>query len=120
MDAHTTLVQPVLGTVLAASTGRLGASAAGALGLISLVVGGLAVARARSEGSGGTGPRGATVAMALGTVGVLGGGVVVATADGGVGTGNGLGGAVVAVVLGLIGIALGGLARFRSRVPSPA
>jgi hypothetical protein len=107
MDAHNATL---VGTVIAASSGRVGAFAAGLVGLASLVIGGLAVARAgerrRSR---------ATVAMGLGLIAIAGGGLVVATSDGGVGTGNGLGGAVVAVVLGSVGTILSGLARTRAR-----
>ena len=112
-------VQPVTASVLAMSSGRLGAVVASVVGLIGIVIGGLALARSagRARSAGGTGNRGAGggVAMVLGLIGVVVGGLIVATADGGLGTGNGLGGAVVAMLLGTIGIVLGGLARARTR-----
>jgi Family of unknown function (DUF6223) len=90
---------------------RIAASAAGVVGLIGAVIGGLALARS----AGGHGRRGAIVALVTGPIGLVIGGVVVATADGGLGTGNGLGGGIVAMTVGLIGMALGGLALARSR-----
>ena len=119
---HTTesaLVHPVTASVLAMSSGRLGAVVASVVGLIAIVIGGRALARsagrARSAGGIGNGGAGGGVAIVLGLIGVVLGGLIVATADGGLGTGNGLGGAVVAMVLGTIGIVLGGLARARTR-----
>jgi hypothetical protein len=101
-------------TVYTISSGRLGASVAALVGLIGVVIGGLAL---RSAGRIGTnsGRAGAIVALVAGLIGMALGGLVVATADGGIGTGKGLGGAIVALVLGLTGMALGGLALARSR-----
>lgn len=89
-------------------TGRTVPTVAAVLGLISVVVGGLALARGNKLA-------GAVVALALGLISVIVGGLHGANAAGGLGTGNGLAGAVVAVVLGLIGLLLGGLALARSR-----
>jgi Family of unknown function (DUF6223) len=114
-----TVLQPVAASVLAMSSGRLGAFVAAVVGLTAIVIGGRALARSagrpRSGGGIGNGGAGAVVAMVLGLCGLTLGGLVAATSDGGVGTGNGLAGAVVAMVLGLIGIVLGGLARARAR-----
>jgi hypothetical protein len=88
--------------------GRLVPTAAAFLGLLSVVVGGLALARRR------TGNGRAVVAMVAGLVSVAVGGLHGANAAGGLGTGNGLAGAVIAVVLGLAGTAVGGLALRRS------
>jgi hypothetical protein len=113
------LVHPVTTSVMAMSSGRLGAFVAGVVGLIGIVIGGRALARsagrARSAGGIGDAGPGGGVALVLGLIGVVLGGLIVATSDGGVGTGNGLGGAVVAMVLGTIGIVVGGLARARTR-----
>ena len=109
------LLQPAAATVYSMSPGRIGAVVAGVVGLIGVVIGGLALARSAGRIGAGNGRRGATVALVLGSIGLVIGGLVVATADGGVGTGNGLGGGVVAMMVGLIGMALGGLALARSR-----
>ncbi|TWE14579.1 DUF6223 family protein [Prauserella muralis] len=92
--------------------GRTVPTAAAVLGLIGVIVGGLAVARSRRTG---TGRAGVIVATALGLLSVVVGGLHGANAAGGYGTGNGLAGAVAAVALGLLGMALGGLALSRSR-----
>ncbi|QFU90356.1 DUF6223 family protein [Amycolatopsis sp. YIM 10] len=95
------------------SSGRIGALAGGLLGLLGVVIGGFALARAWR--------RGAVIAVAAGVTGMAVGGLVVVTAEGGVGTGNGLGGGVVALVVGLLGAVLGGIAlirRSRSRTGS--
>ena len=114
-----TVLQPVFASVLAMSSGRLGAFVGVVVGLTGIVIGGRALARSagRSRSPGGTGDGGpaAVVAVVLGLSGLALGGLVAATSDGGVGTGNGLGGAVVAMVLGLTGIVLGGLARARAQ-----
>jgi hypothetical protein len=94
------------------SSGRLGAIAAGLIGLTGVASG---VRALRSERRAGNGTRRFPVALVAGPLAVVLGGWVVATAPGGVGTGNGLGGAVVGVVLGLIAIGLGGLSSLRQR-----
>ena len=95
--------------------GRAKALVAVAVGLISLVVGGLALSR--SAGRIGVGSRRAwaIAAVVLGLVGVVLSVVHLATSTGGFGTGGGRAGAIVALVLGLIGTNLGGLALARSR-----
>jgi hypothetical protein len=90
-------------------TGRAVPSVAALLGLTSVVVGGLALARSVRRRAG------AVAALVLGLVAMVVGGVHAANSAGGLGTGNGLAGAVVAMVLGLIGVCLGGLATRRSR-----
>jgi hypothetical protein len=94
-------------------SGRLVPSLAAVVGLVSVVIGGLAVARSGRTGNG-RAPTGA-LALALGVIGAGVGGVHAANSAGGLGTGNGLAGAVVAVALGLIGMGLGGLVLARSR-----
>jgi hypothetical protein len=87
---------------------------AAVVGLLSVGVGGLSLAR---SGRAGTGNRrsGAIVGLVAGLVSVGVGGLHAANAAGGLGTGNGLAGAIVASVLGLIGMVVGGLALARSR-----
>ncbi|MGW2562135.1 DUF6223 family protein [Streptomyces sp. NPDC001514] len=111
-------VQPAAASVYTMSAGRLGASVAAVLGLIGVVIGGLALARPAGRFGTDSGRLGAIVALAAGLIGMVIGGLVVATSDGGIGTGNGLGGAIVALVVGLIAMVLGGLAlaRFRRTV----
>ena len=87
------------------SAGRIGAIVAGVLGLISVIVGGLALRRRERRPS--------VTALILGPIGLILGTGVVVTADGGLGTGTGLGGGVVAMIVGTIGSALGVLARTR-------
>lgn len=82
------------------------------VGLVSVVLGGLALTRRTRFGRG----RGGTIAAAaLGLIGVVAGGLHWANSAGGLGTGNGLAGAVGAVALGVIGVVLGGLALARAR-----
>ena len=95
-------------------SGRLVPTVAAVVGLISVVTGGLALARSGRIGTGNA-QAGAVVALVTGLIGVVVGGLHAANAAGGLGTGNGLAGAVVALVLGLIGMVTGGLALARSR-----
>jgi len=95
--------------------GRARALVAVAVGLISLVVGGLALARSAGRIGAGNGRAGATVALLLGLIGMVLSVVHLGNSTGGFGTGSGRAGAIVALVLGLIGINLGGLALARSR-----
>ncbi|MEO3781866.1 DUF6223 family protein [Actinocorallia sp. B10E7] len=95
-------------------TGRSWSLVAGAMGLISAVVGGRAARSAGRTGSGG-GRRVAIAAGAAGLVGTVIGGLHLAYSAGGFGTGNGRAGAIVAVAVGLIGLAFNGLALARSR-----
>ena len=95
-------------------TGRVVPAVAAVVGLIGVVLGGLAVTRAARR-IGGNGRRGAVAAAVAGLISVVVGGLHAANAAGGIGTGNGLAGAIVAMVVGLISMALGGLALTRSR-----
>ena len=105
-----------IGVLTAAiGAGRLVPTAAAAVGLMSVIVGGLTLARsARRNGSR---PRriGAVVALVTGVISVMIGGLHAANSAGGFGTGNGLAGAIVALVLGLIGMSLGAPAVARPR-----
>ena len=80
--------------------------------LISVVIGGLALARSRN----GNGRTAAIVSLVLGLMGMV-LSVVHLGSAGGFGTGGGRAGAIVALVLALIGISLGGLAMTRSNRP---
>ncbi len=91
--------------------GRTVPTAAALLGLVSVIIGGLALARSRH---GGTGRAPIMTALTLGPISVLVGAVHGANAAGGPGTGNGVVGAIVAVALGLLGTVLGALVLARS------
>ncbi|MGH9854389.1 MAG: DUF6223 family protein [Blastocatellia bacterium] len=101
--------------VIGITNGRARAIVAAVVGLISLVVGGLALARSAGRIGTGSGRRGAMVALVVGPIGMALAGLHLATNTGAMGTGSGRLGAIVALVVGLIGIALGGLALARSR-----
>jgi hypothetical protein len=107
--------QPAAVGAFTMTSGRILASGAAVVGLIGVVIGGLALARSAGRIGAGNGRRGAMVALVLGLIGLVIGGLVVATADGGVGSGSGIAGGIVAMAAGLIGMTLGGLARARSR-----
>ena len=83
-----------------------------AVGLISAVIGGFALARSR--GHNGNGRTSALAALAIGLIGMI-LSVVHLYNSTGIGTGGGRAGAIVALVLALIGVILGGLALARSR-----
>jgi hypothetical protein len=93
-------------------TGRTVPTVAAALGLISVVLGGQALARRAGRG---TTRAWVVTGLVLGLVGVVVGGLHAVNAAGGLGTGNGLAGAVAAVILGLVGAGVGGLALIRLR-----
>ena len=95
------------------TSGRARSLVGVAVGLISLIIGGLALARAGRRGSG-NGRVGAMVGLVLGLIGVV-LSVVHLAGSTGFGTGGGRAGAIVALVLGLAGMSLGGLAMARSR-----
>jgi hypothetical protein len=97
------------------TSGRAKALVAAVVGLISLVVGGLALARSAGRISIGNGRAGAIVALMLGLIGMILSVVHLGSSTGGFGTGGGRAGAIVALVFGLIGVNLGGLALARSR-----
>jgi Family of unknown function (DUF6223) len=101
----------------AITSGRAKSLVAVAVGLISLVIGGLALMRSSRGVGTGSGRVGAILALALGLIGMVLSVVHLGTSTGGFGTGGGRAGAIVALVLGLIGMNLGGLALARSRRP---
>ena len=106
--------EPAAVTVYGPTSRRLWATTAGALALVGVVVGGLALARS-VRGIGNGGRLGAIVALVSGPVAAINGGLVLAVANGGPGSGNGVVGGAGALVLGVIGMALGALALRRSR-----
>ncbi|MGW0231742.1 DUF6223 family protein [Actinopolymorpha singaporensis] len=120
MSVYHLLARPAAAHVSVAAAGyelgvgRTVPTVAMVLGLISVVVGGLALARSRRTSTG-TGRNGAVVAVVLGLISAVVGGVHGANAAGGPGTGNGVLGVIVALVLGPIGMVLGGLTLARSR-----
>lgn len=95
------------------SSGRAGAIVAALVGLISVIIGRLALTRSVTRI--GTGQGRAIVSLVLGLIGMALSVLHQARSAGGIGTGNGRAGAIVALVLGLIGVVLGGLAVARSR-----
>ncbi|MEV0081661.1 DUF6223 family protein [Saccharopolyspora sp. NPDC050642] len=97
--------------------GRTVPTTAAVIGLVSAVLGGLALARSAKRTSAGNRRAGAVAALLLGPISAIVGGLHGANSAGGLGTGNGLAGAIVAVLLGVLGTVLGGLALACSRRP---
>jgi len=98
--------EPAATTVYGLTTRRLWATIVVLLALVSVVIGGLALVRARRIA--------VIVALVAGLIAVVNGGLVLALATGGPGSGNGVVGGAGALVLGLIGMSLGGVALARS------
>jgi hypothetical protein len=111
--------EPAATTVYGLTPRRLWATMAAVLALVSLVIGGLALARPASRFSTASAPRGfplgISVALVAGLIAAVNGGLNLAFANGGPGTGNGVVGGAGALVLGLIAMAVSGLAMDRSR-----
>jgi len=110
---HTVLVaahvsEPAATTVYGLTFRRLWATIVVALGLVGVVIGGLALARPASR-------FGAIVTLVAGPIALVNGGLVLAIANGGPGSGNGVVGGAAALVLGMIATVLGGLALFCRR-----
>ena len=103
-----------LGFAIIVTPGRARAMVVAAVSLLSLVVGGLALARSAGRIGTGNGRAAAIIALVLGLIAIV-LSVVHLAGSSGFGTGGGRAGAIVALVLGLIGISLGGLALTRSR-----
>jgi hypothetical protein len=97
-------------------SGRLIPAVAAMVGLIGMVLGGLALARStRRVGTGSGNERRVAIAGGVaGLISVIVGGLHSANSAGGIGTGNGLAGAIVAMVVGLISMGLCVLALTRS------
>ncbi len=104
-----------LGFAADLTAGRTRALVAAVVGLISLIIGGLALARSAGRIGSGNGRAGGIVALILGLIGIVLSVVHLGSSTSGFGTGGGRAGAIVALVLGLIGVNLGGLALARSR-----
>jgi len=111
---HGFTVDPTAGAI-GITNGRARALVAAVVGLISLVVGGLALARSAGRIGAGSGRAGAVVALVLGLIGMVLSVAHLGSSTGGFGAGSGRAGAIVALVLGLIGMNLSGLALARSR-----
>ena len=111
------LITHFVGAFQAAPSGMTSARAvallAAGMGLISVVLGGVALARATGRLTG-SGLALSVVALVLGFIGIAVSGVLLATSAG-IGTGGGSLGAIVAMLLSLIGAALGGVAFAGSR-----
>jgi hypothetical protein len=107
--------EPAATTVYGLTLRRLWATAAAALALVGVVIGGLALARSHNRFGTTSGRLGAIVALVAGLAAVVNGGLNLAMASGGPGTGNGVVGGAAAFVLGLVALALGGAARARLR-----
>ena len=105
-----------LGFAIDLTAGRARSLVGTVVSLISLVIGGLALARTAGRIGTGNGRTGAIVALVLGLIiGIVLSVVHLGSSTGGFGTGSGRAGAIVALVLGLIGMNLGGFALARSR-----
>jgi Family of unknown function (DUF6223) len=111
VDLYTTHV----GLAADLTAGRARSLVAAAVGLVSLIIAALALARSSGRIGTGSGRSGAVVALLLGLIGIVLSVVHLGTSTGGFGTGSGRAGAIVALVLGLIGVNLGGLVLVRSR-----
>src|SRR4030095_8600476 len=107
--------EPAATTVYGLTLRRLWATAAAAVALLGVVIGGGALARSAGRVRTTSGRLGAIVALIAGLVAVVNGGLNLAMATGGPGTGNGVVGGAAALVLGLIATILGGLAVARIR-----
>lgn len=104
---------PAATTVYGLTLRRLWATTAVVLGLVGVVIGGLALVRPAMRFGTGFARLGGIVALVAGGIAVVNGWLNLAIATGGPGTGNGVVGGAAAFVLGLIGLALGGLALAR-------
>lgn len=95
------------------TAGRVRSMVAFLMGLISLIVGGIAFARSSHPATGKV-RTAAMIALVLGLIGLV-LSVVHLAGSTGFGTGGGRAGAIVALVLSLLGTVCGWLARSRSR-----
>ena len=109
------LSRPAAATVQGVTPGRVWATITALIGLLGVVIGGLALRRAVKRRSPDHERKGAIGALVAGLIAVLSGGLNLAVATGGPGTGNGVVGAAGAVVLGLIAAGIGLLAMALSR-----
>jgi len=107
--------EPAATTVYGLTPRRLWATAAAAVALLGVIIGGVALARSAGRFGTPSGRLGAIVALIAGLVAVVNGGLNLAMASGGPGTGNGVVGGAAALVLGLIALTFGALAQGRLR-----
>jgi len=107
--------EPAATTVYGLTPRRLWATTAAVLGLVGVVIGGLALRRSAGRIGTGNGRMRAIVALVAGLIALANGGLNLAIAKGGPGTGNGVVGGAAALVLGLIAMTLAGMALVRSR-----
>lgn len=105
------LSTPAPTTVQGLTPRRLWASAADALALVGVILGGVALSRSGAL----FGRPGAIGALAAGLIAVVNGALNLALATGGPGSGNGVIGGAGAIVLGLIALTLGWVALARWR-----
>src|SRR5688572_26299965 len=95
------VAEPAAATVYGLTLRRLWATTAAVLGLVGVVIGGLALARPASRFGAASAPKGfplgTNVALVAGLIAVLNGGLNLAVANGGPGTGNGVVGAAGAL-----------------------
>ena len=103
--------EPAATTVQGLTSRRLWATTVVGLGLVSVVIAGLALA-ARFGAS--SRRLAGIVALVAAVIAAVNGAFVVAMANGGPGSGNGVVGGAAALVLGLIGMTLGALALTRT------
>lgn len=103
-----------LGLAADLTAGRTRALGAAGVGLISLIIGGLALARSARRLGTSSGRTLGIVALILGLIGMVLSVVHLGASTGGFGSGSGRAGAIVGLVLGLIGVNLGWLALARS------
>ncbi|HKO81480.1 MAG TPA: DUF6223 family protein [Chitinophagaceae bacterium] len=113
MDMQSLLQTDLFLQVRGITPARAAALIPAVMGLISVVIGRLALIRSARRISSGR-IMGIT-ALTMGLIGIVLSVQHLARATGGIGTGSGRLGAIVALVLALIGIVLGGLALARSR-----
>ena len=107
------LLQIDLLQVSGITPGRAASLLSAAVGLISVIIGRLALIRSARRTS--SGRVMGIVALVVGLIGIVLSVLHLAGTTGGFGTGKGRAGAIVAIVVGLIGMILGGLALARSR-----
>lgn len=95
-------------------SGRLVPTIAALVGLIGIVLGGLALARSTRKVAGSK-PLGAITSGVAGLFSAAVGGLHAANSAGGVGTGNGLAGAIAAISMGLTSVVLATVLLTRSK-----
>src|SRR5262245_40912274 len=97
--------EPTGPTVYGPTPRRLWATAVAAVGLVGVVIGGMALRQAAGPIGSGYVRSGAIVSLVAGTIALINGALNLAIATGGPGSGNGVVGGAAALVLGLIATA---------------